>query len=169
MSAPNVVIGTAQSRKGADASFSYTRAAMTTLWWVGLLLVVAGMADVSLALYPFQPGQATWRFAAFSSVANGLPLPAVGLLVATMAALASERRGRARFALFLNAVMLVSVAVLLIGFVSSISAAMQQAVPEVRPGLQKAAFRTILFALSFGAAFLVSSITVFRWTQDYEG
>src|SRR5688572_916458 len=102
MSTPKVVVGT-QSRS-QERTVNLTSSTWTLLWWIGLLLVVAGLVDVLLALYPPHFGEPTWRFTVLASVANGLPLPLVGLLTATMAALASERPGRSTVALIMNVI-----------------------------------------------------------------
>jgi hypothetical protein len=170
MEGPGVVISEArQVRTEPSSSFSYSRAAWTTVWWVGLLLIVAGFVDLSLALYPLQLGVEPWRFAALASVANGLPLPAVGIFAIAMAAVASERVGRARFALLLSALGAVALILLLIGFVTAIAPTVASASPDVRLGVKKSAFKTVLFAVTFAAGFGFSSVTVARWLRGQNG
>jgi len=161
MAAPKVVVGRG-SDEGKESGANLNRATWRLLWWAGLLLLAAGLVDVGLALYPAAFAQPSWRFTAFASVANGLPLPAVGILTATMAAAATRRPGLVRFAFGLNLIAVLGVAILVVGFVSGIEAAFQAAAPEVYLGLQKAVFKTILFSVAFGLAFVVSAIVVAR-------
>lgn len=48
---------------------------------VGLLLIVIPLFDVTMSLYPFNPGSSQWRFGAFGLFSNALMLPAAGALV----------------------------------------------------------------------------------------
>jgi len=162
MTAPKVVVTRNSDEGGKEVGANLTRASWRLLWWVGLLLLAAGLVDVGLALYPAAFGQPVWRFTAFASVANGMPLPAVGVLTATMAAVAARRPGSMRFALVLNVVALLGIVVLVLGFLTGIQAAFLAAAPELQLGLQKAVFKTLLFSASFGLAFLVSAFTVAR-------
>jgi hypothetical protein len=162
MAAPKVVVTRSSDEPGKDVGANLTRASWRLLWWVGLLLLAAGLVDVGLALYPAAFGQPTWRFAAFASVANGLPLLAVGILTATMAAVAARRLGSMRFALVLNVIAVLAIVALVLGFLTGVGPAFQTAAPEVQLGLRKAVIKTLLFSASFGIAFLVSALTVAR-------
>src|SRR5690349_3454213 len=142
MEGPGVVVSTARQAR-PESTFSHAKAAWTPVWWISLLLVLAGLVDLSLALYPAQLDVAQWRFAAFASVANGLPLPAVGIFGTAMAAIASERVGRARLALGLGVLAILAMVVILVGFTTAIGESVASAPADVRLGLQKSAFKTV--------------------------
>jgi hypothetical protein len=119
----------------------------------------------SPGFYPPRFSEPTWRFTVLASVANGLPLPLVGLLTATMAGLASERPGRSRIALFMNAIAAIGLLAVIVVFATSIDNAFQIAAAEARPGLNKAVFKTLLFSTVFCAASAASAIVVAGWLR----
>ncbi len=171
MAAPKVVIG---SEKGAIKTpvLSVSERVSTawgTLWWVGVLLFAAGVVDVGLAFYPPNFGDPTWRFEVAASVANGLPLPIVGLLGATMAAVAGRKRWRGQVVLFFNGLFTVFLVVMLITFLLVMSPSFKVAAPQVLIGLYKAAFRTILFYGVFAGATVSSMVVVARWLRSILG
>jgi hypothetical protein len=164
MSTSKVVLGS-QGRAPQERTMSLTSSTWTLLWWIGILLVVAGLVDLLLAFYPPRFSEPTWRFTVLASVANGLPLPLVGLLTATMAGLASERPGRSRIALFMNAIAAIGLLAVIVVFATSIDNAFQIAAAEARPGLNKAVFKTLLFSTVFCAASAASAIVVAGWLR----
>jgi hypothetical protein len=171
MAAPKVVIGAEDRGAKGPVVTAAERATATwsTLWWIGLLLFVAGLIDLGLAFYPPNFGEPTWRFEVAASIAQGLPLPIVGLLSATMAALAGRTPGRVRVVLVLNALATAFLLVMLITFALVISSTFKVAAPGAEIGLYKAAFRAVLLYLVFAGATAASLAAVAKWLRGVSG
>jgi len=63
------------------------------LYSVALLFVAGPMLEVLASSYPFHPGTPTWRFGALGLLAQALPVPIFGILLAFVAATLLEQRG----------------------------------------------------------------------------
>ena len=170
MAAPKVILSEdSETRAPVLSVADRAGAAWATLWWVGILLLLAGVVDIALAFYPPNFKEPTWRFEVVGSVAGGLPLPIVGLLAATMAALAGRKRGRAWLALVLNTLATVSLLVMLITFVTVMSSTFAVAAAGAEVGLYKASFKTILFLVVFAGATATSVVAAARWLRSILG
>jgi hypothetical protein len=168
MNAPKLIVGD-ENRTARTTTVSATERASKTwgvLWWMGGFLFLAGLIDQGLALYPSAFGDPAWRFSAFASMANGLPLLMVGLLAATMASMAGNRPGRAKFAMVLNAIATIGLAGLLIGFLASAKSLVGVAAPEAQVGLYKGIFKTVTSAIVFGLAAAAAWRGVAGWLRS---
>lgn len=70
---------------------------------VAAALILFPLGDALLTLYPWNAGEARWRFGAAGVLANALLLPLAGLLIALLTAWATENRIFARVIGFLAA------------------------------------------------------------------
>jgi hypothetical protein len=63
------------------------------LYSVALLFVASPLLEVLASSYPYHPGTASWRFGALGLLAQSLPVPVFGILLAFLAATLLEQRG----------------------------------------------------------------------------
>ncbi len=106
------------------------------LWVVGITLVVTGVTDLGLGLYPFQFGTAEWEFGSVTNLLNRLPLMGIGLTLVLAAALA---RGRMAASLgWSSLLLLVAVVVFVFGVLYATN------LPIVLASLPPGAARSVL-------------------------
>ena len=67
---------------------------LSTIWaplyFVGLLLVLIPISEVTIAAWPPRIGEVAWRFSAFGMIGQGIMTPLLGLLLMLLAALEME-------------------------------------------------------------------------------
>jgi hypothetical protein len=117
---------------------------------VAALLIVIPLFDVTMSLYPFNPGSSQWRFGAFGLFSNALMLPAAGMLIAVATATLAVHPGLQQFL----RIFCWAVAVLLVVGMAFFALDALQARPLVRPDMKLSYFvasGTALAKLALGA------------------
>jgi hypothetical protein len=122
---------------------------------IGLVFTVVALADLVLTWYPARFGDREWEFGTATTVFGGLPLFAMGLMLAVGAAVA---RGNLRllriWSVVLGVIAVVLLAVLLL-YARSVPVALQTVTePVLKVGLNKAILKTALQGVLYPAAFL---------------
>lgn len=129
---------------------------------MAVALILVGATDLGLALYPFNFGNADWRFSVLASVANGLPMLGVGTLVASVASLNAPSRWPKAAAIGLNTLVLVGILAAAIGFLTATGKAFELAPAEVHLGLRKAVAKSMVIFIAFAAAHAVTAVSSAR-------
>jgi len=75
----------------SDRATDFSTLGWQILWVVGITLVVAGVVDLGLGLYPFRFGVAEWEFGSIANLLNRLPLLGIGLTLVLVPSLARSR------------------------------------------------------------------------------
>ncbi len=122
---------------------------------IGLVFSLVALADLVLAWYPLRLGDREWEFGTVTTVFGGLPLLAMGLMLAFGASVA---RGNLRLSQFWSIVLallgLVLVGLLLM-YARSVPVALETVTdPILRVGLQKAILKTATQGVLYPVAFL---------------
>ena len=134
-------------------SMSQLRRLSLPAYFVCLALLLLPLADVLTTLFPWQFGDARWRFGAVGLVSNALLLPMAGLLIALAAARVAEH-GRMRVAIGVvsaAAATLCLVALVLFGLDALQTRAAVR--PEMRTSFNVASITAALKTLVAGVTF----------------
>ncbi|MBK9692578.1 MAG: hypothetical protein IPO73_12965 [Gemmatimonadetes bacterium] len=126
---------------------------------IGLVFSVVALADLVLAWYPLQFGDAEWEFGTATTVLGGMPLLAMGLGLSFGSAVARGRLAMVRglaVVFGLLALLLLGVLALYAGTITTALATIQ---PALKAGLQKAIIKTVAQGVLYPAAFLWIAIT----------
>lgn len=146
-----------------------TTVAFESIGWplltvVGVTILVVGIVDLTLGLYPFSFGTPEWELGAISNLLDRLPLAGLGLCFLLTAALATKRAGLT----YLWSVALISVGLLVFVFgifyatnLPLVIAALPTEGPA-RLGLYKAMAKTAVQVVVFFFGFFVVAILGFR-------
>ena len=130
---------------------------------LGLAFAVIGLGDLALAWFPAAFGSPEWEFGTATTTLNGMPVPAMGLVLLLGAALAA---GRPRLTRGVSVLLLVlAVAILVVGFLwaTTLPMAFRPVTNEVvRLGLQKAVAKTALQLLVYPPLFIVLGVAGWR-------
>lgn len=130
----------------------------------GIVLAVAGWADVALFWYPPRFGEADWEFGIISQTYDALPLGTLGL---TLLAGGLLIRGGQVWMVRAVGVAFLVLAVLSLGCVVIYALDLPQAWralanPQIAPGLKRAIAKTALFLVSYTAAYTVMGLFLWR-------
>ena len=163
MAAPQILMSGRKSTQGLrGAPLASTseggRASWTLLGLAGVAFFVVGVLDLTLAWVPSAFDSAAWEFATITASMNGLPLPAMGLILVLCSAIARDSRWQARAIAIL--LVLLSVLVLAAGFLFATVAPAAFAQVEsdlLRTGLVKAVTKTGLLTILFPVLFLIAA------------
>jgi len=130
--------------------------------WLGLVLALAGLADLVLLWVPVQLGSPEWEFATVVSTASALPLVSLGMWMVVGSAAA---RGT-RWLLWMMGPLLATGALvlvlLLVLFLTNVPMALQATSDLARVGIVKASVKTVALAALFGGAYAVVAAWAFR-------
>jgi len=126
------------------------------LTWFAVLFLCAGIVDTGLALIPFFPGDAGWRFNTGVGVISGLPVMVLGLAGLTMASGALGRVWGVVAVAVLAAAMILAVVVLLFFVVSSVAGVVEASDVAAQPAVKKGAVRAVLLGLAYGVVAAVA-------------
>jgi hypothetical protein len=133
------------------------------LGWVGMAFALIGALDLALAWLPPAFGNAQWEFGTVSVSLNGLPLPALGLMLVLTAGVAQGSRWKVRLALaalLLLTVVLLASAVL---YVTVVPLALQDVQnPAVRTGLMKSIVKALLLLALYPTLFVWAAVKGWR-------
>jgi hypothetical protein len=126
---------------------------------MGLVFAVVALADLALAWYPANFGNAEWEFGTVTAVLGGLPLLAMGVALLFGAAVARGQEGKLRVVSIVLALFAVLILAMLGLYVRRIPAALAGVTqPEIGEGLREAIVKTVLQGLLYPAAFLWMSV-----------
>ncbi|MBP9201497.1 MAG: hypothetical protein KBF47_15905 [Gemmatimonadales bacterium] len=126
---------------------------------IGLVFSVVALADLVLAWYPLQFGDAEWEFGTATTVLGGMPLLAMGLGLSFGSAVARGKLGAVRlFAVGFGLLALLLIGVLAL-YAGTITPALATIQPALKAGLQKAIIKTVAQGVLYPAAFLWIAIT----------
>ncbi|MBK6420778.1 MAG: hypothetical protein IPI38_14825 [Gemmatimonadetes bacterium] len=126
---------------------------------IGLVFSVVALADLVLAWYPLQFGDAEWEFGTATTVLGGMPLLAMGLGLSFGSAVARGKLGAVRlFAVGFGLLALLLIGVLAL-YAGTITTALATIQPALKAGLQKAIIKTVAQGVLYPAAFLWIAIT----------
>lgn len=165
MTPPRILVKTEASSR------SVLLPAPETGWYllggIGFAFALVSGADLVLAWYPLAFGSREWEFATVTSVLDGLPLLAMGLILSFAAAVARGSQGLVKF----WAVVLVVLAVVLFGCLALYSRTIPAALtavtdPVLRLGLVKSITKTILQAVGYPVAFLWTGIVGWKHARS---
>ncbi|MDX2122855.1 MAG: hypothetical protein SF070_17560 [Gemmatimonadota bacterium] len=121
---------------------------------IGLVFAVVALADLALAWYPLQFGDAEWEFGTATTVLGSMPLLTMGLALGFAAAVARGRVAMVRVLAIVFALLAVSLMAVVALYASNISTGLSTVLPENKPGLQKAIAQTLTQGVLYPLAFL---------------
>lgn len=121
---------------------------------IGLVFAVVALADLALAWYPLQFGDAEWEFGTATTVLGSMPLLTMGLALGFAAAVARGRVAMVRAMAIVFALLAVSLMAVVALYASNISTGLSTVLPENKPGLQKAIAQTLTQGVLYPLAFL---------------
>lgn len=121
---------------------------------IGLVFAVVALADLTLAWYPLQFGDAEWEFGTATTVLGSMPLLTMGLALGFAAAVARGRVGMVRGLAIVFALLAVLLMAVVGLYASNISTGLSTVLPENKPGLQKAIAQTLTQGVLYPLAFL---------------
>lgn len=136
---------------------------------IGASLLLGGVADLGLGLYPMQLGSPEWEYGAISNFLNRLPLAGLGLGFLLTAALA-ERRRVATY-LWSTVLAFVAVALILLGvlYLTNLPLILSGLTPgPARTGGLKAITKTVFQVPTFSLGFFVVAILGFRAVSRFD-
>ena len=163
MAAPQIVMSGKKPPQGMydrqpSATSNGAHASWTLLGLAGIAFFAVGVLDLMLAWIPAAFDSAAWEFATITASMNGLPLPAMGLILFLCSAIARESRWQARATSIL--LVLLSILVLAGGLLFATVAPAAFAEVEhdlLRTGLVKAVTKTGLLTILFPVLFLIAA------------
>lgn len=125
------------------------------LGWVGGVLLISGLLDLGLAMYPLGFGNSNWEFGVIGSVLNGLPVPMLGLSLLLGAAVARGWvQGMRIWGLLAITAAVLILAVAVIWALNLPLAFKTVQEPVARLGLKKSVAKTVAQAILYPVAFL---------------
>ncbi|MFN0178711.1 MAG: hypothetical protein ACKVZ0_07890 [Gemmatimonadales bacterium] len=136
---------------------------------MGASLLLGGVADLSLGLYPLQLGTPEWEYGAISNFLNRLPLAGLGVAFLLAASLAGRRRLGGYVWSTLLAV--VAVLVLLLGllYATNLPLILGGFAPgAARTGGLKAVAKTAVQVPTYSLGFFIVAILGFRAVSRFD-
>ncbi len=129
-------------------------AVMAILAPLGIAFALVGFADLALTWYPLRIGSPEWEMGTIMQTLNGLPVPALGLVLLAARAMAGRRAAAVTIAvvLVLCALAIAGMGALLALSVPIALKAVQ--VPAIHTGLMKAVAKAAVQLVAFGSLFL---------------
>lgn len=125
------------------------------LGWVGGVLLISGLIDIGIAIYPLMLGNPEWEFGTIGSVLNGLTVPMLGLALLLGAAVARGwGQGPRVWAIVAIAVAVIILAAAVIWALNLPLAFRTVQEPAARLGLKKSVAKTVAQAILYPVAFL---------------
>lgn len=133
--------------------------AYRVLFVLGILLLVAGLVDIALALYPIQLGTPEWRFVTGVTLITGWPILLLGSAFVIMAGIALEHPPRLLFGAAVGGVLSAALVLLLLAVIAGREAALASADLARRPVLGKSILRSGLTGVIY-----VIAQSLLAWT-----
>lgn len=164
MAAPRILVSTdAPPRRSAHPTQPVVDGAWNILAVVGVVFAGLGLLDVALAWIPADFSSPEWEFGTITASANGLPLPALGLLLVLAAGVATGSRWKVRSAsvvMLVLSVLILALALLYVTVIPVALGAVDNAL--VRTGLVKAMIKASVLLLVFPTLFIWLAIRGWR-------
>jgi hypothetical protein len=136
------------------------------LGFVGGVLLISGLLDISIAVYPTMFGNPDWEFGTIGSALNGLTVPMLGLALLLGAAVARGwgpgMRVWAIIAMVLAVMILVAAAIWALNLPLAFRTVQE---PAARLGLKRSVAKTVAQAILYPVAFLWIGWQGFRHTR----
>ena len=163
MAAPKIVLTGIPERAPRTSRLPVPELGWELLGWIGLAFLLIGGVDLVLAWYPPAFGSPEWEFGTISSTLNGLPLPALGLMLIMAAGVAQGRAWMARGASIAMIVVVVSLVALGILFITVVPLALQSVPnPLARTGILKVIAKSSVLLVIYPALFAWVALLGFR-------
>jgi hypothetical protein len=125
------------------------------LGWVGGVLLIVGLIDLGLAMYPPMFGNPNWEFGTVGSQLNSLPVPMLGLALLLGAAVARGWILGTRVWAIVGIVMAVLILAAAVIWALNLPLAFRSVQePAARLGLKKSVAKSIAQAIPYPVAFL---------------
>jgi hypothetical protein len=125
------------------------------LGWVGGVLLIIGLIDLGLALYPPMFGNPNWEFGTVSAQLNSLPVPMLGLALLLGAAVARGWVLGMRVWAILGIVLAVLILAAAVLWALNLPLAFRSVQePAARLGLKKSVAKSVAQAILYPVAFL---------------
>jgi hypothetical protein len=119
------------------------------------VLLISGLLDIGIAVYPTMFGNPEWEFGTIGSALNGLTVPMLGLALLVGAAVARGWiQGTRLWAIFAIAVAVIILAAAVLWALNLPLAFKSVQEPAARLGLKKSVAKTIAQAILYPVAFL---------------
>ena len=131
--------------------------------WLGLVLVLEGLADFVLAWFPLHLGTPEWEFATVAATFSGLPLITMGLAGLLGSGLALGTRWLIRVMAWFMMIWAVVIAAGFVVFLLDVPIALRAV--EAGPaalGIKRAVAKTALLAVGFGGAYVAGAVAALR-------
>ncbi len=125
------------------------------LGWVGGVLLIVGLIDLGLAMYPPMFGNPNWEFGTVSAQLNSLPVPMLGLALLLGAAVARGWILGTRVWAIVGIVMAVLILAAAVIWALNLPLAFRSVQePAARLGLKKSVAKSVAQAILYPVAFL---------------
>ena len=122
---------------------------------MGTALFLVGMVDLILTWLPFSFGNPEWEFGTVSATLNGMPVPAVGLVLVLSYAYVMRSRWQLRALAVVSVLLAVGVLAAVALYVTDVPLALRSVPdPALRVGLWKAIVKTGLQGVVYPPVFL---------------
>jgi hypothetical protein len=125
------------------------------LGWVGGVLLISGLVDIGIAVYPTMFGNPNWEFGTIGSALNGLTIPMLALALLLGAAVARGWQLGMRVWGIIAIVFAVLILAAAVIWALNLPLAFKTVqVPAARLGLKKSVAKTVAQAILYPVAFL---------------
>ncbi|MGH7665039.1 MAG: hypothetical protein ACRENI_12200 [Gemmatimonadaceae bacterium] len=164
MATPSIVMGSDfPAKRGHKGALPHPEMVWSLLAATGLAFAVIGGLDIALAWYPFGFGSPEWEFGTVTATLNGLPLPAIGIVLMLAGSAAGGHRMRVRATSVLLAVLtvlLVAAGILYLTVVPVAFGSVENSVVEA--GLVKAVVKAAALLVLYPLLFAVLAVKGWR-------
>jgi hypothetical protein len=126
-------------------------AAWRALTRFALLFMCAGLIDTALALIPFTPASAAWRFSTAAGIVAGMPVLVLGLTIFAIASAMLGRVWTVATATVLAGVLALAVILILGVLVTTLPDLLQTVPVSEQLGVKKGALRAVWLAVLYGS------------------
>lgn len=136
-------------------------------WWLlgnmgGALLIVGGV-DLLLTWYPLSLGNPEWEFATVSATMNGIPVPAMGMVLLLAWAVTAKTRWAVRLLAALSGLVGVALLGAALLYATDVPLAWRAITdPVMQQGLTRAIAKTAVQSLVYPPVFLWMAIRAWR-------
>jgi cellobiose-specific phosphotransferase system component IIC len=131
---------------------------------IGLAFALVGVVDITLAWFPSAFGSAAWEFGTIGATLNGLPLPALGLMLVLAGGMARASRWQVRAASIAFTVLTIAIVAVALIYVTVVPVALADVTNgAVRTGLMKSIIKALVLLALYPALFGWGAHRGFRW------
>ena len=136
---------------------------------VALTMMLAPLVDIWTTLFPWNFGEARWRFGAVGLLSNALMIPLAGLLIAFAIAWSREQRTMLRAVGVIGVLGALVCLLALFGFALDALQTRSQVRPEMRLSFNVASVTAALKTILGGATFLAFGLSGWRAAKAATG